>query len=152
MRGSPSAIDIRVACAVDAPTMSEIHAACFVRSWDVTAIAQLIGAPGSLSLIGSALPQQPPQGFLIVRSAAGEAEVLTLAVDPSARRLGLARALLAAAIAVLRQAGAKLLFLEVDEGNEAASNLYRSLGAVVVGRRKRYYERGADADIFSLAL
>jgi ribosomal protein S18 acetylase RimI-like enzyme len=44
------------------------------------------------------------------------------------------------------------LFLEVDQGNSAARGLYQSLGAVVVGRRLRYYEHGADADIFSLAL
>jgi [ribosomal protein S18]-alanine N-acetyltransferase len=77
---------------------------------------------------------------------------LTLAVDPACRRLGLARALLGAAASALRAAGTKQLFLEVDEGNSAARGLYQSLGAVVVGRRPRYYEHGADADIFSLAL
>ena len=59
---------------------------------------------------------------------------------------------LATAIDALRKAGAKQLFLEVDEANEAARSLYQSLGAVAVGRRPRYYEHGADADIFSLAL
>ena len=99
-----------------------------------------------------AAPEQTVQGFLIVRSAGDEAEILTLAVDPSHRRQGLARALLAAAIDSLRKAGAKRLFLEVDEANEPARGLYQSLGAVAVGRRPRYYEHGADADIFSLAL
>jgi ribosomal-protein-alanine N-acetyltransferase len=93
-----------------------------------------------------------PQGFVIVRSAGDEAEILTLAVDPSHRRQGLARTLLIAAVTALRTAGAKRLFLEVDEANVAARDLYRSLGAVAVGRRPRYYEHGADADIFSLAL
>jgi ribosomal protein S18 acetylase RimI-like enzyme len=40
----------------------------------------------------------------------------------------------------------------VDKGNEAALALYRSLGAQPIGRRPRYYEHGADAAIFSLAL
>ena len=35
---------------------------------------------------------------------------------------------------------------------KSARGLYQSLGAVAVGRRPRYYEHGADADIFSLAL
>jgi [ribosomal protein S18]-alanine N-acetyltransferase len=52
----------------------------------------------------------------------------------------------------LRAAGAKKIFLEVNEANASARGLYQSLGAVVVGRRKRYYEHDADADIFSLAL
>jgi ribosomal-protein-alanine N-acetyltransferase len=55
-------------------------------------------------------------------------------------------------VATLREAGAKTLFLEVADGNEAALGLYRSFGAVAVGRRRGYYEHGADAAIFSLAL
>jgi ribosomal-protein-alanine N-acetyltransferase len=52
----------------------------------------------------------------------------------------------------LRAGGARQLFLEVEEGNEAALQLYRSLGAIPVGRRAGYYEHGADGAIFSLAL
>jgi ribosomal-protein-alanine N-acetyltransferase len=132
--------------------MGTIHAACFAKGWSANEIAQFLGMPGCLSLIVSTTPGQTVQGFLIVRSAGDEAEILTLAVDPSHRRNGLGRALLAAAIASLREAGAKRLFLEVDEANAPARGLYQSLGAVAVGRRPRYYEHGADADIFSLAL
>ena len=63
-----------------------------------------------------------------------------------------ARALLAATIARLRFAEISQLFLEVESGNEAAEGLYRSFGAKSVGRRPAYYEHGADAAIFSLAL
>ena len=132
--------------------MAAIHAACFAKAWSASEIGQFVTAPGCLSLLASTAPEGTAQGFLIVRSAGDEAEILTLAVDPSRRRQGLARALLAAAIAALRKAGAKQLFLEVDEANEPARGLYQSLGAVAVGRRPRYYEHGADADIFSLAL
>jgi ribosomal protein S18 acetylase RimI-like enzyme len=52
----------------------------------------------------------------------------------------------------LGESGAKQLFLEVEDSNVAALRLYRSFGAVAVGRRARYYEHGADAAIFSLAL
>jgi ribosomal protein S18 acetylase RimI-like enzyme len=44
------------------------------------------------------------------------------------------------------------LFLEVEPGNAPALRLYESFGAVRVGERKAYYEHGADAAIFSLAL
>ena len=132
--------------------MAAIHAVCFAKGWDAAEIGQFLGVPGCLALVASTSAAQAPQGFLIVRSAGDEAELLTLAVDPACRRLGLASALLAAATRALRGAGSKRLFLEVDQGNSAARGLYQSLGAIVVGRRPRYYEHGADADIFSLAL
>jgi ribosomal-protein-alanine N-acetyltransferase len=152
MGGSGPPTEIRAASSADASALAAIHAACFAKGWDAAEIAQFLGVPGCLALVVSPSPAQAPQGFLIVRSAGDEAELLTLAVDPACRRLGLASALLAAATEALRGAGSKRLFLEVDEGNSAARGLYQSLGAVVVGRRPRYYEHGADADIFSLAL
>ncbi len=78
--------------------------------------------------------------------------MLTLSVLPASRRQGLARALLGSLVQELRRAGAQRLFLEVEDGNEAALGLYRSFGAEAVGRRPGYYEHGADAAIFSLAL
>ena len=147
-----SVIDVRSAVPADLGVMAAIHAACFARNWSANEMAQFVDAPGCLSLLASPASGQPARGFLIVRSAGDEAEILTLAVDPSHRRQGLARALLAAVIACLRQAGVQKLLLEVDETNAPARGLYQSLGAVAVGRRPRYYEHGADADIFSLAL
>ena len=147
-----SVIDVRSAVPADLGVMAAIHAACFARNWSANEMAQFVDAPGCLSLLASPASGQPARGFLIVRSAGDEAEILTLAVDPSHRRQGHARALLAAVIACLRQAGVQRLLLEVDATNGPARGLYQSLGAVAVGRRPRYYEHGADADIFSLAL
>jgi [ribosomal protein S18]-alanine N-acetyltransferase len=113
-----------------------------------------IAAPDTLCLLGSVSGALgcTPGGVLIARKAADEAELLTLAVAPECRRAGLGKALLKSAMTTLSGSGARQLFLEVEEGNEAALKLYRSLGAVPVGRRARYYEHGADAAIFSLAL
>ena len=91
-------------------------------------------------------------GLLIARKAADEAEILTLCVAPVCRNVGLGRALLETAVKELRSAGVRQLFLEVEESNDAALKLYRALGAVPVGKRQRYFESGADAAIFSLAL
>jgi ribosomal-protein-alanine N-acetyltransferase len=147
-----STIDIRRAGALDVEAMARIHAACFAKNWSANEIAQLASAPGCLALVASTSPGRSPHGFLIVRSAGDEAEILTLAVDLDHRRQGLARALLDGAIDSLRATGSKWLFLEVDAANGPARGLYQSLRAVAVGRRPRYYEHGADADIFSLAL
>ncbi len=115
-------------------------------------MAQFLAGPGCLTLLVSPAEGQLPKGMIIVQRGGDEAEILTLAVAPDSRRCGLARCLLAAAIEALRSAGVKTLFLEVEDGNGAGQALYRSLGAIEAGARRRYYESGADAFIFSLAL
>jgi ribosomal-protein-alanine N-acetyltransferase len=134
--------------------MAAIHRSCFAKSWDERAMAQFLTSPETLCLIGSVADASGGvmAGLLIAREAADEAEILTLGVVPSCRRSGLGRALLQEAVAVLRDAGAKRLYLEVAEENEAARTLYRAFGAVPVGKRTGYYEQGGDAAIFSLAL
>ncbi|ODS01813.1 hypothetical protein AUC69_06180 [Methyloceanibacter superfactus] len=123
----------------DAGLMAAIHASCFDRPsdrpWDEAAMAQLIASPGVLCLLGAATHVvAAPAGLLIARRAADEAELLTLGVTPACRRSGLGRALVTKALEDLRASGAATLFLEVDEGNEAALALYRSFGAQPVGR------------------
>ena len=139
---------------LDAGLLVALHKSCFPRPWDEAAMATFIASPDTLCLLGSVNhhTERAPAGFLIARKAADGAELLTLAVVPERRRAGVGRALLTAAMAMLGESGAKQLFLEVEEGNDAAVELYRSLGATAIGRRARYYEHGADAAIFSLAL
>jgi ribosomal-protein-alanine N-acetyltransferase len=145
-------VALRRAGPADAATLAALHAASFARGWDEASMAQFLAAPSCLCLVASSASAKTPQGFLIARAADDEAEILTLAVLPESRRRGLARALLAEAIATLSAAGAKRLFLEVEESNVPARRLYQTFGAVPVGERKAYYEHGADASIFCLAL
>jgi len=135
----------------DAQAMAVLHTSSFGTRWDAAAMAQFIAGPNTVCLIASAV-EGSPSGLLIARRAADEAELLMLSVAPYHRRAGFGKALLKEAIAMLSAAGARKLFLEVEEGNAAAFGLYRSFGAKPVGRRARYYENGADATIFSLAL
>jgi GNAT superfamily N-acetyltransferase len=65
------------------------------------------------------------------------AEVLKLLVHPSARRQGIARALMIALEAVARSEGRTLLTLDTWTGGHA-ERLYLSLGYVVVGVIPRY--------------
>jgi ribosomal-protein-alanine N-acetyltransferase len=145
-------IVLRVATLGDASELSQLHARCFARGWDEASIGTFIADPACVVFIASAGETNACHGFLIARAASSEAEILTLAVEPMRRRRGVARALLAATIVRLRFAGNTQLFLEVESGNEAAEGLYRRFGARPVGRRPAYYEHGADASIFSLAL
>jgi ribosomal-protein-alanine N-acetyltransferase len=99
----------------------------------------MLGLPGSFGVL------RPAQGFVLARTAADEAEVLTLAVLPAARRQGIGGALLAEALAGARLRGACAMFLEVSARNAAALALYAGAGFAEVGRRRRYYADGADA-------
>ena len=88
---------------------------------------------------------KPPVGFVLARLAAGEGEILTVAVARSHRRQGLGWQLMDAVLRELHAQRAEALFLEVDETNVAAIALYRRLGFREVGKRANYYrspERG----------
>ena len=83
-------------------------------------------------------------GFLVSRGLAdGESEVLNLAVAPEFRRQGIARDLVAALVA--EDPGK--VYLEVRESNQAALNLYKSMGFEEVGKRQKYYETPLEAAI-----
>ena len=77
--------------------------------------------------------------FALGRSLAGQAELLTLATDPAARRRGLARRALASFEAEAAQRGATEAFLEVAVNNAPALALYASAGWAHVGARRGYY-------------
>jgi ribosomal-protein-alanine N-acetyltransferase len=85
-------------------------------------------------------------GYILATAAADEGEILIVGVDPAARRQGVAAALLTDALAGLRAAGAKAVFLEVRRGNKAAVALYNRFGFGEAGVRKGYYsDTGEDA-------
>lgn len=131
----------RLAGAEDLPALAALHATAFDTPWPEAELAALLDSPGAFALLAEG------EGFILCRSIAGEAEILTLAVAPAARRAGLGRALVEAAAEVAEQRGAEALFLEVAEDNAAALALYRAAGFADAGRRRGYYERqGGTAD------
>jgi len=91
-------------------------------------------------------------GFVLMRAAAGEAEILTLAVDPQHRRQGVGRALVDAGLAAALAVPCAQVFLEVADTNTAAKRLYASLGFAAVGRRVAYYADGPGAPADALVL
>ena len=102
-------------------------------------MAQQLAQPGVFGFV------DPHGGMVLGRVAADEAEILTLAVAPPARRQGRGRALLEAAFAEMAARAAAKVFLEVSTANTGARALYAAVGFTEVGRRRRYYHDGADA-------
>jgi [ribosomal protein S18]-alanine N-acetyltransferase len=136
---------IRAANVADAPELAIVHAEAFAEPWSAEALAELVAAEGAVALTGEG-------GFILARAAAGEAEILTLAVRPAERRRGVARALVEAAAAAARAAGAESLFLEVAADNAAALALYRRCGFEQIGLRARYYRRVGAPPMDALVL
>jgi ribosomal-protein-alanine N-acetyltransferase len=128
--------------------MAEIHALAFPpgERWGPDALALQLGLPGAFGLLAGSC------GFVLARVAADEAEILTLAVIPAHRRTGLATKLLSAARELAWKRGARVMFLEVRETNEAARALYAATGFSQVGRRRGYYRPGVDALVLRAAL
>lgn len=123
----------------DAAALAALHASSFGAPWSEAALRALLNEPGALALRAGA------DGFVLVRRVLDEAEMLTLAVRPAARRRGLASALVQAAVVALAQADAAVLHLEVAADNAAALALYARAGFTPEGRRRGYYARGAGA-------
>ena len=141
------------AVAAHAHAMALIHAAAFPlpERWGSDEIAAQVSSPGACGFICllpvPSGPVGPGGGFILFRMAADEAEVLTLAVSPAARRLGLGRRLLQAALDRAQASGAMHMFLEVALDNLPASSLYAGAGFAQVGLRPRYYPGGGDAQV-----
>lgn len=131
-----------------AVALAAIHAAAFAAAerWPAAEIAATLAMPGTWGLIAA------EGGMAIARAAGGEAELLTLAVAPAARRRGLGRALVGTVLAEAAGRGAARLFLEVKADNAPAIALYRAAGCIEVGRRRRYYADGTDALVLRVAL
>ncbi|NNE84214.1 MAG: GNAT family N-acetyltransferase [Alphaproteobacteria bacterium] len=129
-----------------AGVLADLHATCFAQSaqetWSENTIATLLRAPGNVGAIAVA-PHGGAIGFIIGRAIGDEGEVLTLCVSPTARRQGIATAL----IVKLREllAPRQRLLLEVAVNNQGARKLYLRLGFDEVGRRPGYYKRGGKS-------
>lgn len=137
---------LRPAAPDEAADLAALHAQAFDHPWPEAEIAELMASPGAFALLVEG------RGFILCRSIAGEAEILTLAVSPAQRRVGIGRVLVEAAAGVAVQTGSDSLFLEVADDNVAALGLYAAAGFEPVGRRKNYYASGADAVVMRRAL
>lgn len=115
--------------------LGALHRAAFVqdRPWSAAEFHDLLVSP-HVTLITD------PHGFALCRTVAGEAELLTLAVDPAHQRQGIARRLCATWLDGLI-GKADTAFLEVAADNHPALKLYNALGFCETGRRVAYYLR-----------
>ena len=129
----------------DVPAVAAIEAATFPTPWSEDAfrkeitdnpVARYLVAEKDGAVIGFA-------GAWIILD---ESHITNIAILAEHRGNGYGRALTAGLMQYLSNLGAAYATLEVRKSNVTAQNLYKSLGYVSVGVRKRYYEdNGEDA-------
>jgi len=123
----------------DVDAVADIEKATFARPWsrdsfrqELTrnAVARYLVAEENGNILGYA-------GAWVILD---ESHITNIAVREDARGRGLGKKLTAELLQILSNLGASYATLEVRVSNEQAQNLYKSLGFVSVGKRKRYYE------------
>jgi ribosomal-protein-alanine N-acetyltransferase len=150
----PESMRLIRATEAEAPVMAAVHLQAFDKSWREDEFEDLLDGEGIFGFVAEADdgPDHPTWGVILCRVAGGEMEILTVGVAPAARRRGVARALIAAALPAARELGAEAVFLEVAVDNDGAIALYETLGFVRAGVRKSYYDRGAAGVMDALVM
>jgi len=78
------------------------------------------------------------------------AHLLSIAVFPEFRKIGIGKKLLAALIESAKKEGGQAMKLEVSKSNRPAISLYRSFGFSVQEKVLKYYPDGKDALVMVL--
>ncbi len=117
--------------------MADIHVRSFTvpRPWSAKELDSFRTDPKVVTVTTG-------NGFAMGQVIQDEAEVLTVAVDPDARRSGEGRKLMQDLLATVQARGVTRVFLEVNVNNSAAIALYRSFGFSDSGLRRGYYAVG----------
>lgn len=119
------------------PQVAQLERVCFQDPWSEQSIASELENPLSLWLV--AMEEDRLLGYVGSQTVLDETDMMNVAVDPAARRQGVARALIQELTAQLKQRGSRKLSLEVRASNLGAIRLYESLGFVRLGCRPGYY-------------
>jgi ribosomal-protein-alanine N-acetyltransferase len=139
---------MRRATRADIDVLAAIHGSAFAApdDWSRDVFDLQLAMPNVFALLHEA------GGLVLVRVAADEAEILTLAVTPGERRRGVGYFLLMKATELAASLGVRSLFLEVSVTNINARTLYTKVGFQEAGRRPHYYSDRSDALVLRLDL
>ena len=123
--------------AADIAQVAALEQACFSDPWPQSVLAHELENELSLWLV--AKQNGEVLGYVGSQSVLDEADMMNLAVRETARRRGIAKALVCALCRKLSEKGVQSLTLEVRDSNEPAIRLYEALGFTQAGKRPNYY-------------
>lgn len=134
----PSECIIRRMTLADVDGVAAVEAATFPTPWSRDAFASEMKNVAARYLVAE------QEGKIIGYAGAwiilDESHITNIAVLQAERGKGIGRALTSGLMQYLSNLGAAYATLEVRKSNEVAQNLYKSLGFIKLGVRKRYYE------------
>jgi ribosomal-protein-alanine N-acetyltransferase len=135
-------ITIRALGYSDLPQVIAIERRAFPTAWSLAMFVLELSKPSGICL--AAVEDSRIIGYLICARYADVMHLMNIAVDPAARRRGVATALLEQ---MIDRAGPDQSFtLEVRPSNAGAIALYERFGFRSAGTRRRYYrDTGEDA-------
>ncbi|MBV9335478.1 MAG: ribosomal protein S18-alanine N-acetyltransferase [Solirubrobacterales bacterium] len=126
----------------DLPQVIAIERRAFPTPWSLAMFVLELSKPSGVCL--AAIEERRIVGYLICSRYADVWHLMNIAVDPPARRQGIATALLER---MIDRAGEDASYtLEVRPSNTQAISLYERFGFRSAGTRRRYYQdTGEDA-------
>jgi [ribosomal protein S18]-alanine N-acetyltransferase len=131
----------------DAEALVAIERASFSHPWTLRNFQDALRQRGILVLRAPWTEPDPTRGiraYCAFQLVAGEVQVHDLAVHPDHRGHGLARWLLRFVLDWAARRGAAEAYLEVRRSNQAARELYGSLGFQEVSARRDYYSHPTE--------
>lgn len=135
---------IRPATWEDVPLVAAIESESFSDPWSERSFGEILLASAAIFLVAAPSESRSIAGYVIALVVQNEGEILNLAVAPDFRRRGLGGELLDAGLSAVHARGARDIFLEVRESNQAALALYGSRGFSAIGQRRKYYRNPVE--------
>ena len=117
--------------------VAELEKICFSDPWSENSVASELNNPLSVWLVAE--ENGIVCGYVGSQTVLDETDMMNIAVHPDFRRKGIAAALIAELVRLLKERGSRILRLEVRESNAPAISLYETMGFTQLGFRKNYY-------------
>lgn len=117
--------------------IAELEKICFSDPWSENSVASELNNPLSVWLVAE--ENGIVCGYVGSQTVLDETDMMNIAVHPDFRRKGIAAALIAELVRLLKERGSRILRLEVRESNAPAIALYETMGFTQLGLRKNYY-------------
>lgn len=136
-----SDVVIRDADLVDLDAIMRLETETFVSdAWSRDVMAAELASPSTQYLVAVSGDEVVGYAGLSAPAGSEQADIQTIAVDPTHRRLGIGRVLLRQLLDLARSRGAVDVLLEVRADNPGAQRLYELNGFTAIAVRPRYYQ------------